>query len=52
MVLLTLIKLALIIIGTCLGFDFAFKGLERKDVHLFYEGMVMLVLTIVFILLF
>ena len=52
MVLLTLIKLALIIIGTCLGFDFAFKGLIRKDIYLFYEGTVMLVLTILFILIF
>ena len=52
MVLLTLIKLALIIIGTCLGLDFSFKGLERKDIYLFYEGIIMLVLTIVFILIF
>jgi hypothetical protein len=52
MVLLTLIKLALIIIGTCLGLDFAFKGLIRKDKYLFYEGIVMLVLTILFILIF
>lgn len=52
MVLLTLIKLALSIIGIFLGLDFAFKGLKRKDIYLFYEGMVMLVLTIVFILIF
>lgn len=52
MFLLTLIKFSLIIIGTCLGLDFSFKGMKRKDIHLFYEGMVMILLTILFGLLF
>ena len=52
MVLLTLIKLTLIVTGLCLGLEFSFKGMKRKDIHLFYEGMVMILLTIIFGILF
>ena len=52
MFILILIKIALLVIGLCLGLDFSFKGIKFKDIHLFYEGFTVILLTILFGLLF
>lgn len=45
---LTLIKIACIIYGFCLGTDFTHKALQSRNKHLFIEGFVVLLLTALF----
>lgn len=47
---LTLIKIACIIYGFCLGTDFTRKAIQSKDKHLFIEGFIVLILTAIFTL--
>ena len=52
MFILIAIKIALLVIGLLLGLDFSFKGIKSKDIHLFYEGFIVILLTILFGVLF
>lgn len=43
--LFTLIKILCIIAGLCLSTEFTYKGLKKHDIDLFYEGVVILLVT-------
>jgi hypothetical protein len=43
--LFTLIKILCILAGLCLSTEFAYKGLKKHDIDLFYEGVVILLVT-------
>ena len=45
---LTLLKIACIIYGFCLGSDFVYKALQNRDKHLLTEGAITLLLTALF----
>lgn len=48
--LFTLIKFLCIIAGLCLSTEFTYKGLKQHDKDLFYEGVVTLLVTGLFLL--
>jgi hypothetical protein len=45
-------KIVILVIGLLLGLDFSFKGIKFKDIHLFCEGFIVILLTILFGVLF